>query len=777
MTLEMADSNHEFRNAFKQVPLGIAILRGEAFIVEMANDTYLQIVHKNRNNFVGHPFFNSLPEAKEVIHPILTQVFNTGLPYYTDELNLTLHRHGKNESCFFNLVYHPLKAENDSISGVIIIAYEITEAVQARHLLAESAKEFKKLVMESPIPMAIFRGRNHNIEMANKAMLQTIWKRKKRETLGKDLLDAFPELREQKYPELLHEVFNDGKARREKESVRFVQNEGRLQKFYFDFEYTPLFEKDGGISGIMVTLNDVTEKVETRKKVEDAEERARLAAEIAEIATWELDLQTQAIIHSANLPAIFGHHTSVKLSYIQILNQLDPEDRINIVEKAFEMAMQTSIYKYEARVYKINGETRWIRWHGKIFFDEYNEPLKMIGTLIDITEERTRRETLMESEQKFRLLADSMPQHIWTADPSGALNYFNKSVFDFSGLTELQLKNGGWQEIVHPDDREENIKQWIHAVGSGTDFLFEHRFLRHDGQYRWQLSRAIAQKDHSGNIQMWVGTSTDIQDQKTFTNLLEKQVGERTAELESKNSDLIKMNIELESFAYVSSHDLQEPLRKIQMFISRIEDVHAGNLPAETNDYFNKIKVAAFRMQRLIQDLLEYSRTNSAESVFVKIDLGDLFKEVKNDFREAIEETGAIIDVANLCEVKVIPFQFRQLLNNLIGNSLKFNRPGIRPHISIKAGSLTGKNIGFTIGHPEKSYCHITISDNGIGFDDEFNDKIFQVFKRLHSKEEYSGTGIGLAIVKKIVENHNGIIRASGVKNQGATFDIYIPES
>lgn len=633
------------------------------------------------------------------------------------------------------------------------------------------------LILNSQLPMLLFWG-PESICFYNDTYRPSLGNEGRHPAmLGKSAAEAWPETWHLIKP-IIDQIRNGGEASWYEDQPLSIYRNGKMEDVYWISSYSPVTDESGKPGGVLMTCseNHLTENEETRKKMEDAEERARLAAEIAEIATWELDLQTHAIIHSENLPVIFGHHHSNKLSHTQILDQLDPEDRIDIVEKAFEVAMQTGIYKYEARVNKSNGEVIWIRSHGKIFFDAHNEPLKMIGTLIDITEERNRREILIKSEQKFRLLANSMPQHIWTADHLGDLNYFNTSVFDFSGLSQQQLQHGGWLDIVHPDDREENIRQWNNAVSSGADFLFEHRFRKHDGEYRWQLSRAIAQKDHSGNIQMWVGTSTDIQDQKTFANLLEKQVQERTAELENKNADLIKMNIELESFAHVSSHDLQEPLRKILTFISRIQDAQDSHLSGNILDYFTKINIVANRMQKLIHDLLEYSRTKSADRIFVKVNLNDLVKEIKNNFLETIEETGAVIEAKSLCEATVIQFQFRQLLHNLIGNSLKFTKPDVPPHIVITAKRLIGKKINFKVEHPGKMYCHITVSDNGIGFDNEYNDRIFNVFKRLHSKEEYSGTGIGLAIVKKIVENHEGIILASGVKNEGCQFDIYIPE-
>ena len=190
---------------------------------------------------------------------------------------------------------------------------------------------------------------------------------------------------------------------------------------------------------------------------------------------------------------------------------------------------------------------------------------------------------------------------------------------------------------------------------------------------------------------------------------------------------------------------------------------------------FNRMQNSAKRMQTLIQDLLTYSGTNTSEHNFETKDLNQIMAEVQEDLREELKEKHATIEANQLCDAEIIPFQFRQLMHNLIGNSLKFSKPGHAPHVLIKSEIANGLALRNQNLSPEKTYCHITVSDNGIGFEQQYSQKIFEVFQRLHSKYEYSGTGIGLSIVKKIVENHNGFITATGEVGAGATFDIYIP--
>lgn len=740
------------------------------------NDAYRPSLGKEGK----HPFIlgkkgaDFWPEIWDFIKPLIDQVLTEGEATWHEDQFLPIYRNGKMEDVYWTFSYSPVNNDSGKIDGVLVICNETTDKVKMFKKLEESNTRYLNNILQTPSAMCVFRGPEFVVEIANDLMLE-LWERKNIEVQNKPIFEALPEAKGQGLETILENVFKTGEKFEAHERLVKLPRNGKIEDVYINFVYEALKEPDGTISGIVAVANDVTAQVDARKKLEDAEQRARLAAEIAEIVTWDLNIPTQELIYSENLPALFGHKKNKKLRRPDILHQIHPDD-ILILEKAYKIALKTSIYKYEARIIKPDNSIAWIKAHGKIFFDKNNEPVQMIGTIMDITDEKNSQQILMKSEEKFRLLADSMPQFIWTSDAMGNLNYFNKSVYTFAGLSEEEVNKDGWLQIVHPDDRELNITKWMEAIKTGNDFLLEHRFCRYDGEYRWQLSRAIAQKDEEGNIQMWVGTSTDIHDQKNFTDKLEKEVYERTAQLELKNKDLINMNIELQSFAYISSHDLQEPLRKIQTFASRLADLDDENISAKAKTYLSRIELSAKRMQTLIQDLLAYSRTNSADRVFVKTNLDEIAEEIQSDFSERIEETNAVINFDPLGEATVIPFQFRQLLHNLIGNSLKFSKKGETPYIEVKANRIKGKEIGVPVIYPEKVYYHLTISDNGIGFDDEYKERIFEVFQRLNTESEFSGTGIGLAIVKKIVENHKGIITAHSEKGKGATFDIYIPE-
>jgi len=241
------------------------------------------------------------------------------------------------------------------------------------------------------------------------------------------------------------------------------------------------------------------------------------------------------------------------------------------------------------------------------------------------------------------------------------------------------------------------------------------------------------------------------------------------------NEELKKMNEELYSFTYICSHDLQEPLRKIQTFISLLKDRDYQQLSAEGKHHIDRIQNSANRMQLLINDLLTYSRTETIEKNFELVDLQDLLEEVLYNLKEEILAKKASIEIVGSGLVKVIPFQFRQLMINIISNSLKFSAEGRPLHIEIKHELVENPEFEGLEKTEEAKFHRVTISDNGIGFEQSYSQKIFTIFQRLHSRSEYEGTGIGLAIVKKIINNHQGHIYAYGQLGNGSAFDIFLP--
>lgn len=421
---------------------------------------------------------------------------------------------------------------------------------------------------------------------------------------------------------------------------------------------------------------------------------------------------------------------------------------------------------------------------------------------------QTRNDLLNESYEYSKAIISTMHEPMLVLGKDLRVKSANKAFYKKFGVTEEQtegvllydLGNKQWNipalrdllEEIIPQNAEfynYEVKHTFLGIGEKIMSLNASRIIQESHREELillniaditEVRRLLLEKEQKENEML----QKEIDERQTERLILEQAVAERTQELreaneslEEKNTTLLNMNKELEAFAYLSSHDLQEPLRKVQIIAGIILEKERQNLTEKGKNYFHLMQEAAEKMQQLIQDLLAFSRISVAERKFENTDLKIIIHDVERELKDTISEKHAVIESKELCEVHIIPFQFRQLMFNLIGNALKFSDPQRPPHITIKSRNIAYEALNIEGLTPQKAYCHISVTDNGIGFEQNFSTKIFEVFQKLHGHEEFAGTGIGLAIVKKIVDNHNGIITATSEPNKGTTFSIYIPTS
>ncbi len=354
----------------------------------------------------------------------------------------------------------------------------------------------------------------------------------------------------------------------------------------------------------------------------------------------------------------------------------------------------------------------------------------------------------------------------WMVNLESNAYTFSDNLFRLMGVEpnafEPNIENS--IKYIHPDDLEYVTKVHIDSLVNHQSTSMIFRFLTPSGDIKYIMGVGSFTKNGNGDL-IKIGVNYDITSQYN-----------KTLELENNNKELKYINTELEAFNNIVSHDLQEPLRKIQMFISRLEGKESELLSSQGKEYFSKIRVTANRMQTLLIDLVNYSRTIKGDKVFVKTDLNKVIEEILQDLSSNIEDKKAIITIGNLPAIKAIPFQVKQLFINLISNSLKYSKENIAPEISITSKKITEKEMhDYKIAN-KKDYYKIVISDNGIGFKQEYSDKIFLLFKRLETDPKYSGTGLGLAICSRIVDNHKGFIKVKAKLGVGAKFYIFIPK-
>ncbi|SHF21838.1 PAS domain-containing sensor histidine kinase [Flavisolibacter ginsengisoli] len=402
----------------------------------------------------------------------------------------------------------------------------------------------------------------------------------------------------------------------------------------------------------------------------------------------------------------------------------------------------------------------------------------------DVTEQRKAAQLLKESESRFRVLTNTIPQIVWVSSAEGHMEYLNDQWYRSTGQPVSEaLQNR--IEMMHPGDVQIMSEKWEKALREGRPFIAEYRLKnRVTGNYRWFFCNIQPLRNDEGKILKWIGASTDIQHFKDISVLLEQQVQERTLELEKLNKTLLdkaeelrRSNEDLQQFAHVASHDLKEPLRKIKTYGSRLVEEYGDMLPAKAKSYLDKMESAATRMNSMIDGVLGYSMLGATEQVIETIDLNDLLDNIQNDLEILVEQKQAIIEYENLPAIEGSSILLYQLFYNLINNSLKFSVSGIQPRICISCSDYNVAQVKENSPlKPGIQYQRISVSDNGIGFEQAYAQKIFKTFTRLNAKDKYEGTGLGLSLCKKIVERHNGTIEAEGKLNEGAVFIIVLPQ-
>jgi two-component system CheB/CheR fusion protein len=525
------------------------------------------------------------------------------------------------------------------------------------------------------------------------------------------------------------------------------------------------------------------EKVKDRTfELSQSEERFRLIANATTDAVWDWDLVNNQIWWSDTFYNRFGFEKTLEVYSSGFwLSRLHPEDREKVnkgLQEAINIGSKTWVSRF--RFQKADGTYAIIMDRGTVLTDAEGTPYRMVGAMMDITESeesallvQQKNEELQKAIEEFQFVTDFMPQMVWSTWPDGFHDFYNKGWYDYTGLTYEETNDKGWSLVLHPDDFGRAWKLWKESLDTGRPYEVEYRFRRYDGEYRWFLGRALPMRDENGVITKWFGTCTDIHDQKMLSDVLEQKVKERTTELQKINLELEASNTELLQFASVASHDLKEPLRKIHMFGNLIRDRYLSDKDETAKEYMNRIIVSSARMTRLINDLLNFTRL-SVNSEMEMTDLNVVLEEVLSDLEVAIEEKNAVIRYDKLPGAEVIPGQMRQVLQNIISNALKFSKKEVQPRIAIESELIDRCAIDAK-AVAKGEYCRITITDNGIGFDNQYADKIFTIFQRLHAREKYDGTGIGLAITKKIIDRHKGLIAAASKEGEGTQFILVLP--
>lgn len=680
---------------------------------------------------------------------------------------------------WFRAAGDPYYDSNGNYAGYAGFCMDIDEIVTGRKALAESESLFRSIIEQAPVATCLFAGEEMKIEIANDIMI-SYWG-KDRTVIGKPLAEAVPELIGQPFLGILDEVYATGIPYTERAAEAKLELDGVIGTYYFDFTYKPLRNTDGAIYGVMNMSIDVTKQVLAQQLVELKQKQLLASFEESPVAIALIDKENLTFRMANPFYGVLVGRSPQDLIGKPLLEAL-PEMKGQGFDDLIREVINTGI-PYVANEVSVN-----ILRNNKletIYVDLTYQPRRDANEILtgitavatDVTQQVMARQNIQEAQTALKGAIELAELATWKLDKKTGIFSYSKRFKKWMGFQkEISTIEEFYNAI--PEEEKARVKEAIETAFQPEFrgvYNTEHPIVNQTtGQTRIVHSSARIFYDAQGNPEALSGMAQNVTKERKLKQELEFKVKERTRELQTANHALEINNQELQQFAYIASHDLQEPVRKISVFMQMLEG-SLEKISPKSQNYIDKIMTSAERMSNLIRDVLGFSQLSNDVYVFEDVDLNQIANEIVTEFELTIEQKNAVINYSNLPIIKAIPLQMSQLFGNMISNSLKYSRPDINPEITIASTVLPEEEKSQFNINPDADYYKIEFRDNGIGFNQQYAEKIFNIFQRLHGKTDYAGTGIGLAMCKKITQNHHGDISASGFLNEGAVFTIVLP--
>ena len=536
-------------------------------------------------------------------------------------------------------------------------------------------------------------------------------------------------------------------------------------------------EANNNISYLKMVTNDNEEGMNSVNPVEEVKKVKELYNDVEGLllfGTWQWDIQTDKVTWSDGMFRIMGYDQETASNEVTddfYLAHLEPGDARQFREIRAAAIADKTPFEYTYHVITHDKRKRVITTKMKFEYDEAGNAIKGIGINRDVTEKTQLLRDLMHYKKMVEQKEEFLNLGTWE------LSLDTQQMVMSDGMSRLLGYSDGMSgagmdlfEFFRSHLSSEDVKKTNEAIHeiieNGETYVRQSSIFTTDGQSKTIESFGKVQLDAHGKAVKIFGITHDVTKLKEYEQKLEIKVDE-----------LNRSNHELEEFAYVASHDLQEPLRKISTFGERLRNRCGDQLSEEGTVYLNRMLASAENMRVLIDNLLDFSRVTRMQHPFVKTDIKTLVQQVVDELDLSIEDSHAFIDIQPMPDIEVNPVQIKQLFRNLLTNALKFQRPGVPLRVSINSNKLGREEKEKMKLRSAGNYYKFVVSDNGIGFEEIYAERIFQLFQRLHGKAEYPGSGIGLAICKRIADNHAGMISATGAPDKGAAFTIILPES
>jgi PAS domain S-box-containing protein len=514
----------------------------------------------------------------------------------------------------------------------------------------------------------------------------------------------------------------------------------------FDMTAEPLRNATNQVVGISVAALDVTERVRSEQILRATEERQRLAVDAGKVGLWDWDIVADRVAWSERVYEFHGLKPGLSRTSDSFLDSIHPDDLEHAREVLRRCLEEGAPYELEFRTIRPTGEVRWLSTNARLFRDASGKPIRMVGATLDNTTQKLAAEALRSSEDRQWRAVEAGKVGLWEWDIIGDVVTWSDVVYDLHGLPKGSFggKVADFSNIIHPLDRDRVTAAIDSALSGESDYRAEYRALRPDGETRWILTTGRVTRDASGRPIWMRGAAID------------------TTERRETEEALRRLNTELEEFAFVASHDLQEPLRMVNIYTQMLLRKHVDPSNAEAAEYASTIRLGVQRMEQLILDLLDYSRSiHDTSPPNVSADLNDALDHALSVLSGRIGETGAIVERGVLPVTAGDTAHLSQVFQNLLANALKYRDDTREPRITVSAERKGNEWI-------------VSVTDNGVGFEQMYSEQIFGLFKRLH-KDGYPGTGLGLAVCRRIVERFGGRIWAEGFPGRGAAFHFALP--
>jgi PAS domain S-box-containing protein len=792
-----------FRSLIEQAPVAICLFTGRDMIVELANEPMVKYWGKDLS-VIGKPLREAMPELDgQPFHQLLADILVSKKAHVARDARVDIVVDGVLGIYYFDFTYKPLLDENGEVYTIINISIDVTQRVLAEQALRESENKLRSIVANAPAAIGLFVGRDLVVEMPNESFIDIVGKGP--DITGKPLREVMPELESQAYLQILDDVYTSGKMYQSFGTQVNIVRHGVMTHNFYNITYTPVLDEKGEVYAILDIAIDVTEKIEEQQRIEESQvqllslfEQSPVA--IAIINTHELTF-TMANSFYANL---VGRTTDqiIGKPLLECIPEIKGQGFDILLNNVIETGVPYIAPERPVRLLRDNvEETVYVNlvYQPKMEVDQSISGVLVVAT--DVTPQVLARRKIEDAENTLRGAVELAELGTWQIDL-------------VSGSVEASPRLRHWfgfeeEEIITPDlvlscifeDGIERVKKSIgDAIQGETGRVYDVEFTikpSSDRKARILHAQGVVLQNEEKQPYKVIGSVQDITVRQKMMLALEQQVQHRTEELESSNEELAAINEEymalnedlgrtnemlsrsnenLQQFAYVASHDLQEPLRKIQSFGDLLKNRFAQSL-GNGLEYLERMQSSAQRMSALIEDLLSFSKVSSHGDLMEMVALDQVVASVLNDLEYSIQSSKAVIMIDDLPTVKGDRIQLGQLFQNLISNAIKFQKAGSAPLIRINSEIISSANMPESIHATKNSsaYYQINVVDNGIGFDEKYTDRIFQIFQRLQGRSEYSGTGIGLAICQKVVHNHGGAITAHSEPDHGSNFQVYLP--